>query len=118
MTNTMNTPAEALALAYPFTIERYELRKETGGVGRHYGGQGLVREYLFHDPATVTIISERRSLAPWGLQGGSPGQPGRNILVRKSGGREELPARVTLQVENGERIIIETPGGGGWGRIE
>jgi len=118
MTNTMNTPAEALALAYPFTIERYELRKETGGVGRHYGGQGLVREYLFHDPATVRIISERRSLAPWGLQGGSPGQPGRNILVRKSGGHEELPARVTLQVEKGERIIIETPGGGGWGRIE
>ncbi len=117
MTNTMNTPIEALPLAYPFTVERYELRPGTGGAGAHPGGDGLVREYLFHDEATVTIVSERRRYAPWGLAGGEPGAVGRNTLIRADGTREDLGARAEVRVGPGDRVRIETPGGGGWGEV-
>ena len=114
MTNTMNTPIEALPLAYPFTVERYEVRRGTGGAGLHRGGDGVVREYLFHDHATVTIVSERRRFAPWGLGGGAPGATGRNTLIRAGGAMEELGARTEVSVGPGDRVRIETPGGGGW----
>ncbi len=115
MTNTMNTPIEALPLAYPFTVERYALRPGSGGAGRHRGGDGLVREYRFHDRATVTLVTERRRFAPWGLAGGAPGATGRNTLIRSDGSEHELPARAQVEVEPGDRVRIETPGGGGWG---
>ena len=115
MTNTMNTPVEALPLAYPFTVERYELLPGTGGAGQHRGGDGLVREYRFDDLATVTLVTERRELAPWGLAGGEPGTPGRNTLIRAGGSTEDLGARAQVSVGPGDRIRIETPGGGGWG---
>jgi N-methylhydantoinase B len=115
MTNTMNTPIEALPLAYPFTVERYELRPGTGGVGQHPGGDGLVREYRFHDRATVTLVTERRSIAPAGRAGGGDAAPGRNTLVRASGEVVGLPARCQVEVHPGDRVIVETPGGGGWG---
>jgi N-methylhydantoinase B len=115
MTNTMNTPLEALPLAYPFTVERYELRPGTGGAGLHRGGDGVVREYRFHDDATVTIVSERRRFAPWGLEGGAPGALGRNTLLRADGTGEDLGARAEVRVSTGDRVRIETPGGGGWG---
>jgi N-methylhydantoinase B len=115
MTNTMNTPIEALPLAYPFTVERYELRPGTGGAGLHRGGDGVVREYRFHDEATVTIVSERRRFAPWGLDGGTPGATGRNTLIRADGATSDLGARAEVRVGPGDRVRIETPGGGGWG---
>ena len=115
MTNTMNTPLEALPLAYPFTVDRYELRPGTGGAGAHRGGDGVVREYLFHGEATVTLVTERRRFAPWGLAGGEPGALGRNTLLRANGSVEELGARAEVRVGTGDRVRVETPGGGGWG---
>lgn len=116
MTNTMNTPVEALPLAYPFTVERYELRTGTGGAGEHPGGEGLVREYRFDDHATVTVVSERRRIGPWGLGGGTPGALGRNTVIRADGSVEDLGARGSVRVGPGDRVRVETPGGGGWGR--
>jgi N-methylhydantoinase B len=115
MTNTMNTPIEALPLAYAFTVERYELRRGSGGVGQHPGGDGIVREYRFHDRATVSLVTERRQRRPWGLAGGGPGEPGRNTLIRASGEEIDLGARAQVEVGPGDRVRVETPGGGGWG---
>ena len=115
MTNTMNTPLEALPLAYPFTVERYEVRTGSGGAGWHPGGDGVVREYRFHDRATVSLVTERRRFAPWGLEGGSPGQPGRNTLILADGSTRDLGSRAQIEVGPGDRVRIETPGGGGWG---
>jgi N-methylhydantoinase B len=115
MTNTMNTPIEALPLAYPFTVERYELRPGTGGAGEHAGGDGVVREYLFHDHATVTLVTERRRFEPWGIGGGDAGATGRNTLVRADGETVDLGSRAEVAVGPGDRVRVETPGGGGWG---
>jgi N-methylhydantoinase B len=115
MTNTLNTPVEALELAYPFRIEEYGLRPGTGGAGLQPGGDGAVRRYRFLAPATVTIVSERRTLHPWGLAGGMPAATGENLLVRSDGTSERLPAKTSIRVEPGEAIEIRTPGGGGWG---
>lgn len=115
MTNTMNTPIEALPLAYPFTVERYEVRAGSGGAGEHRGGDGVLREYRFQDDATVTVVSERRRFAPWGLAGGAPGEVGRNTLLRADGEVIDLGARASIEVHPGDRVRIETPGGGGWG---
>lgn len=115
MTNTLNTPVEALELAFPFRLLRYGLRRESGGNGQHQGGDGIVREYEILAPATVTMLSERRAVAPWGLQGGEDGLPGRNTIVRADGETEALPGKFTRRVFTGDRIRVETPGGGGWG---
>lgn len=114
MTNTLNTPVEALEYAYPLRVRRYSLRSGSGGRGKHCGGDGLVREIEFLDPAQVTILSERRRLAPYGLQGGEPGQRGRNVLVR-DGEERELPGKVEIDVKPGDVLSVRTPGGGGWG---
>ena len=118
MTNTMNTPIEALPLAYPFVVERYELRRGSGGGGVHPGGDGVLREYRFHDQATVSLVTERRRFAPWGLEGGGAGAVGRNTLLRADGSSEDLGARAQVEVGPGDRVRVETPGGGGWGRAE
>jgi len=115
MTNTMNTPVEALPLAYAFTVERYELRPGTGGAGLHPGGDGIIREYRFDDQATVSLVTERRRFHPWGLAGGEPGATGRNTLIRADGTTEDLGARAQVEVGPGDRVRVETPGGGGWG---
>ena len=117
MTNTLNTPAEALEIAYPMRVLEYGLRRGSGGRGRHRGGDGLVRRTQFLAPATVTIISERRERRPWGLAGGQPGKAGRNSLER-AGRRRALPGKTVFSVEAGDVVRIETPGGGGWGIIE
>lgn len=117
MTNTLNTPVEALEHAYPIRVTRYGLRRGSGGNGRKRGGDGIVREYEFLGEAEVTILSERRRIAPWGLLGGEDGKRGRNVLIRD--GREvELPGKVNLRVRKGDRLRIETPGGGGYGTKE
>jgi N-methylhydantoinase B len=115
MTNTLNTPIEALEIAFPFRVEHYGLRAGSGGPGLHRGGDGIVREYRLLAAATVTMQSERRSVAPWGLAGGAPGACGRNLLIHADGREEELPAKFTRRLAAGDRLRIETPGGGGWG---
>jgi N-methylhydantoinase B len=115
MTNTMNTPVEALEAYYPMLVRRYAVRRGSGGRGLHPGGDGVVRELEFLVPARVTILAERRRVAPWGLAGGGAGARGRDWLIR--GGRlRRIPAKATLDVMPGDRLRLETPGGGGFGR--
>jgi N-methylhydantoinase B len=115
MTNTMNTPVEALEAYYPMRVRRYALRPGSGGRGRWPGGDGLVREIELLVPSRVTLLTERRTVAPWGLAGGEPGACGRNAIVR--GGRvRRLPGKVGLDALPGDRVRVETPGGGGFGR--
>ena len=110
MSNTLNTPVEALELAYPLRVERYELRLGSGGAGRFRGGDGVVRELRVLEPCRLSLISERRRRAPHGVRGGRPGAPGRNVV-----NGEELPAKATRDLERGDVVWIETPGGGGFG---
>ncbi len=114
MTNTLNTPVEAVEYAYPFRVRRYALRAGSGGAGRYHGGDGLVREIEFLCPATVTILSERRRTAPYGLHGGKPGAQGRNVLL-SSGDERELAGKAEFRVARGDLLSLRTPGGGGWG---
>lgn len=118
MTNTRNTPVEALEHAYPFRVERYGIRPDSGGAGLNRGGDGIVRQLKMMAPATVSILSERRSFGPYGLNGGESGLPGRNIRLAPGGEEEELPGKGTWQFQTGEGVRMETPGGGGWGREE
>ena len=111
MTNTLNTPAEVLEYHFPVRVRRYQRRRGSGGAGAHVGGDGLVREFEFLEPASVTLITERRVHAPWGLAGGADGGRGVNRLDG-----EELPSKITLDVEAGQVLTVETPGGGGYGR--
>ncbi|MCE3555149.1 hydantoinase B/oxoprolinase family protein [Pseudonocardia sp. RS11V-5] len=115
MTNTQNTPAEAMELDYPLRVWRYELRRGSAGAGAHPGGEGLVREIEVLADCVLTIQSERRTHAPWGLQGGRDGAVGQNVRINVDGTREELPSKGTWTLRSGERVRIETPGGGGWG---
>jgi N-methylhydantoinase B len=115
MTNTRNTPVEALELAYPIRVEEYRLLAASGGAGLHRGGDGVTRSLRLLAPsATVSVITERRRHAPGGLQGGGDGRPGRNLLVRGRRSRA-LPAKATLELRRGDLVVVETPGGGGWG---
>ncbi len=118
MTNSLNTPAEALEYAYPFRITRYALRQASGGVGEHRGGDGIVREIEVLADATVTVLSDRRKLRPYGLAGGGEGEAGRTTLLRSDGSMEPLAGKASGRLRSGERVRIETPGGGGWGRVE
>jgi N-methylhydantoinase B len=115
MTNTLNTPVEALEAAYPLRVTHYGLWKGSGGSGLHRGGDGIVREIEFLAPARVTLLTERRRLRPYGLRGGSPGRSGRNLLVSKRE-TKTLAGKLSLTVPAGTRLRILTPGGGGWGR--
>jgi N-methylhydantoinase B len=115
MTNTLNTPIEALEAYYPFLVTRYGFRAGSGGRGHGCGGDGIIREIRFLEPADVTLLTERRRIGPWGLVGGGRGRPGRNLLVHAKRARV-LPGKINLRVETGDTIRLETPGGGGWGR--
>lgn len=117
MSNTRNTPVEALEYGYPVRVTAYRLRSNSGGNGLHRGGDGLVREVQFLAPARVTIVGERRKLSPYGLNGGEAGARGRNTLLRDSKALP-LPGKVTVELESGDAIRIETPGGGGWGKSD
>lgn len=115
MTNTKNTPIESLEAHYPFSVLRYGLRSGSGGAGRFAGGEGIVREIEFREAATVSLMGERRRNAPWGLNGGGPGAIGEDWLTRVGSSPERLPGKVTFEVEPGDRLLVLTPGGGGWG---
>jgi N-methylhydantoinase B len=110
MSNTRNTPIESLEDAYPIRIDVYAIRRGSGGIGKHRGGDGVVRAYRVLEPCTATLLTERRRHAPRGAAGGGPGMPGRNLLNGKS-----LPAKCRVELVPGDVLTIETPGGGGWG---
>jgi N-methylhydantoinase B/oxoprolinase/acetone carboxylase alpha subunit len=114
MTNSLNTPLEALEKYFPMRIVKYAMRKGSGGKGRQSGGNGIIREYAFSVPTQVSIISERRNFSPYGLHGGKNGVKGRNILISK-GQKKTLGSKVNLKVFPGDTLRIETPGGGGYG---
>lgn len=115
MTNSLNTPIEALENYLPVEIRSYRLRKGSGGAGAHAGGEGIVREYAFRVPVDLTVISERRRFAPYGAQGGGPGAPGRNTLLSR-GRVRSLGGKVNVRLGPGDVLRVETPGGGGYGK--
>jgi N-methylhydantoinase B len=116
MTNSLNTPAEALEYAYPLRVRRYSLRLGSGGAGRYRGGNGIVREIEVLTDVEVTLLADRRSRGPWGLSEGHDGAAGKAAIVREDGTTKELPGKFNARLRKGERIRIETPGGGGWGK--
>ena len=116
MTNSLNTPAEALEYAYPLRVRRYALRSNSGGAGKFRGGDGIVREIELLTDSEVTLLADRRMHGPWGLNGGADGAVGRAAIVRTDGTCVALPGKFNVRLRKGERIRIESPGGGGWGR--
>lgn len=111
MTNTLNTPIEVLESRYPLRVLRYAIRHGSGGPGARPGGDGLIREFQFLAPAQATLLTERRRHAPWGVAGGGAGVRGRNLL-----NGDLLPGKVSLHVKTGDRLALETPGGGAYGK--
>jgi N-methylhydantoinase B len=115
MTNSLNTPAEALEYAYPLRVRRYSLRPGSGGGGKHRGGDGIIREIEVLTDCEVTLLADRRTRPPWGLAGGKAGAAGRASVTRRDGSVEEMPGKFSTRLQTGDRIRIESPGGGGWG---
>jgi 5-oxoprolinase (ATP-hydrolysing) len=115
MTNTRITDPEVLETRSPVRLLKFALRRGSGGAGRTRGGDGLVRCYEFLAPVTASLLCERRTVAPWGLAGGAAGEVGRNAVSRAGAAFEPVAGRATLQLEAGDRLRIETPGGGGYG---
>ena len=118
MTNSLNTPIEALEYAYPFRVRRYSYRDGSGGAGRFRGGDGLVREVELLTPARLTLLADRRRFRPYGLEGGDEGAAGAAFVVKAGSGEEiELPGKCSRQLNAGDAVRLETPGGGGWGKF-
>jgi N-methylhydantoinase B/oxoprolinase/acetone carboxylase alpha subunit len=117
MTNTRNTPIEALERTYPLRVLRYRLRRGSGGAGLCPGGEGIERDLLMLEDVTVSLITERRVSRPWGLWGGEPGAPGENWLLPlgDEARAERLPDKCTIHLRGGDVLRMLTPGGGGWG---
>ena len=115
MTNSRLTDPEVLEWRFPVRLERFCIRTGSGGRGRRNGGEGVIRDIRFLEPMNVSILSNRRRLAPFGLQGGADGQPGRNYVIRENGAVERLSATAEVQLRTGDRFVVETPGGGGYG---
>lgn len=116
MTNSLNTPAEALEYAYPLRVRRYALRTGSGGNGKYAGGDGVIREIEVLTESEVTLLADRRARGPWGLQGGGDGKPGYAAVVGNDGAVQSLPGKFNIRMQAGERIRIESPGAAGWGR--
>jgi 5-oxoprolinase (ATP-hydrolysing) len=115
MTNTRITDPEVLEHRYPVRLERFEIRKGSGGGGRRPGGDGVVRELTFLEPVSLSLLTQHRVEAPYGAAGGQPGKPGRQRIIRADGEEIELKSVDGCEAEAGDRLILETPGGGGWG---
>lgn len=118
MTNSLNTPAEALEYAYPLRVTEYSLRKNSGGVGKFKGGDGIVREVELLADSEVTLLADRRSRGPYGLQGGVDGAAGRTSIVHADGSAEILPGKTSVRLQKGDKVRIESPAGGGWGESQ
>ncbi len=110
MSNTLNTPIEAFELEYPLRVERYELAEDSGGAGEHRGGDGIVRAVRALEPASLSLLTDRRRHAPQGAHGGEDGQPGENAL-----NGEPLPPKASRELAPGDVVTLRTPGGGGYG---
>lgn len=116
MTNTMNTPIEAMERDLPVLFLRYEFRPGSGGAGRWRGGCGIVRAWTLRaERATVSVLTDRTVVPPWGLAGGRPGAVGRHLVIRADGAEEVLPGKGTVELRRGDTLVIQTPGGGGYG---
>jgi N-methylhydantoinase B len=115
MTNSLNTPVEALEYAYPLRIRRYAVRRRSGGKGKHRGGDGVSREIELLTDARVSLLADRRKFAPYGLNGGEAAKKGLAELIASDGRRKRLPGKFSINANRGDRLLIETPGGGGFG---
>jgi N-methylhydantoinase B len=116
MTNSLNTPAEALEYAYPLRITEYSIRKSSGGAGKFRGGDGIVREVELLSDAEVTLLADRRSRGPYGLNGGADGSPGKTEAILSDGTTQHLPGKTSIALKKGSRVRISSPAGGGWGK--
>ena len=116
MTNTAITDPEVLETRYPVKLDRFSLRPGSGGRGLHRGGDGLIRELVFQRPLELSVLTQHRVAGPFGLEGGEAGAPGRQTLIRESGERVEMGSVDGCSVESGDRLVLQTPGGGGWGK--
>lgn len=117
MTNSLNTPIEALERAFPVRVREYRLRHGSGGAGRHPGGDGIVRSFEVLTGCQATVLSDRRRYAPYGLKGGRAGKKGANHVIAK-GRRKRIPSKTSVWLEPGDCLIVESPGGGGWGGVQ
>ncbi len=117
LTNTKNTPIEALERAFPMRVTRYRLRRGSGGAGLAPGGEGIERDLQMLEDVTVSLITERRVSQPWGLKGGEPGAVGENWLLPQGDETraQRLPDKCTINLDTGDVLRMLTPGGGGWG---
>jgi 5-oxoprolinase (ATP-hydrolysing) len=115
MTNSRLTDPEVLEGRFPVLVERFAVRRGSGGPGKHRGGDGAYRAIRFRAPMSASILANRRSTPPFGLNGGGPGAMGRNFVQRVDGSVDELGATATIEVNEGDVFVIETPGGGGYG---
>ncbi|HEY9283083.1 MAG TPA: hydantoinase B/oxoprolinase family protein [Pyrinomonadaceae bacterium] len=118
MTNSLNTPAEALEYAYPLRVRRYAVRRNSGGRGGTRGGDGIIREIETLAPARASLLADRRATRPYGLAGGDEGRAGRDSILRREGGVERIEAKGSWDLRPGDRVRIETPGGGGHGKAK
>ena len=116
MTNTRITDPEILELRYPVRLDKFEIRKGSGGKGKQKGGDGITRQIFFKEPLELNILSQHRIEKPYGLKGGSPGKTGHQSIIRKNGAIQKLNGMDSASVNEGDRIIIQTPGGGGYGK--
>jgi 5-oxoprolinase (ATP-hydrolysing) len=116
MTNSRLTDPEILESRFPILVERFSVRRGSGGAGEHRGGDGVVRSIRFRQPMTAAILANRRSTVPFGLAGGHAAQPARNYLRRADGQTLDFPATAQVEVQPGDVLVIETPGGGGFGK--
>ena len=118
MTNTAITDPEVLEMGQSVKLESFRIRKNSGGRGSWNGGDGVEREYLFEEPLSLSLLTQRRGDGPSGICGGQAGKPGEQVVIRADGSREPLPAVATLEVQPGDRLVLLTPGGGGAGDPE
>jgi 5-oxoprolinase (ATP-hydrolysing) len=118
MTNSRLTDPEILEVRLPVRLDRFAIRRSSGGEGRHRGGDGVVREISFLEPMRANMLANRRRVPPRGLAGGSDALPGRNWVERVDGTRVELGATGAADMQPGDRFVVETPGGGGFGSVE
>jgi N-methylhydantoinase B/oxoprolinase/acetone carboxylase alpha subunit len=118
MTNSLNTPVEAMEIDFPIQMESYALREDSGGKGKYNGGDGLIRSYKFLENANVSLLTERRHHRPYGLRGGEPGKVGENILKSSSGEETRLESKANVELNAGDVLIIKTPGGGAYGESQ
>ncbi|MHA1212542.1 MAG: hydantoinase B/oxoprolinase family protein, partial [Candidatus Heimdallarchaeota archaeon] len=115
MTNTMNTPIEEIEVRYPLIVEQYSLRENSGGSGKHRGGLGVIRKFKALAPVVVNLLGERQKTAPWGLAGGEDGTKGKYYKITAKNERVVLAGKTATTLQAGETLVIETPGGGGFG---